>query len=307
MGQHAAEPGRPAGLSATLRRPSGPRPTARALAGESLPRSPQRVRQTVKRDHRSLPRITSAEIARDLRALGLRAGDTVLVHSAMSRIGFVQGGAPAVVDAFLEVLAPAGTLAVPTFPFDGSMLSYVRSDPLFDVEQTPSRMGAITEAVRTRPGAVRSPEPTHPVAAIGPRAHFLLGDHVHAQGACDEHSPLYLLTHVEGLVLLLGVDFRNCTLLHVAEELARVPFIDFETRYRLRGRTCGREYALSIYCHSTGLRANFPAIESVLSRRGLLSTGRVGQAECRLARAKDILDTALDCLAHDPYFLRLRA
>src|SRR5687767_10614169 len=97
----------------------------------------------------SLPPMDQAGIARDMRALGLGAGDTVLVHSAMSRIGNVQGGAGAVVNAFLDVLGPQGTLAVPTFPFTGSMLAHVRSDPDFDVDETPSKMGAISECVRT--------------------------------------------------------------------------------------------------------------------------------------------------------------
>ena len=269
--------------------------------------------QQVADDYHTLPPISREEMARDLRALGLRAGDTVLVHSAMSRIGYVQGGAPAVVDAFFDVLGPKGTLAVPTFPFTGSMLAYVKSDPDFDVDETPSKMGAITEEVRLRPGALRSLEPTHPVAALGRLGRFLVEDHVNAQGSCDAHSPLYRLTQIEpddaggGYVLLLGVDFRNCTLLHTAEEVARVPFVDFETRYRLRGR-CGRgAYAMSIYCHSTPLRANFPAVEPVLRERGLLTTGQVGQAECRLARARDVLQTALERLARDPYFLRVRS
>ena len=183
-------------------------------------------------DYRTLPPIDRSGIARDLQTLGLRGGDTVLVHSAMSRIGRVAGGAPAVVDASLDVLGPAGTLAVPTFPFTGSMLAHVRSDPDFDV------------------------------------------------------------------------DFRNSTLLHTAEEIARVPFIDFETRYRLRGRTRRAAYAMSIYCHSTPLKANFPVIEPVLLERGLLTTGKVGSAECRLAPAKVILDVALERLAVHPTFLR---
>ena len=251
------------------------------------------------------PTVTRADIARDLRTLGVRPGDTILVHSAMSRIGYVEGGAPAVVDAFRDVLGPEGTLAVPTFPFNGSMLSYVRSDPDFDVETTPSKMGAITEAARLAPDAVRSLEPTHPVAAVGAQAQFLMEDHINGQGSCDEHSPLFRLTLVGGWVLMLGVDYRNCTLLHAAEEVAHVPFIDFATRYRLRGRTRGGDYAMSIYCHSTPLRANFPAIEPALQERGLLVMGKIGQATCRLARAADILQTALDRLAHDPYFLRV--
>ena len=109
--------------------------------------------------YRDLPPITREQIAAGLRGLGLRAGDTVLVHSAMSRLGHVQGGAAAVVAAFLDVLGESGTLAVPTFPFNGSMLAYVRSDPDFDVDLTPSRMGRISEQVRTAPGAQRSLEP----------------------------------------------------------------------------------------------------------------------------------------------------
>ncbi|MGH2351963.1 MAG: AAC(3) family N-acetyltransferase [Chloroflexota bacterium] len=265
----------------------------------------------LKVDYRTLPPVDRADMVRDLWNMGLRTGDSVLVHSAMSRIGNVQGGAAAVVDAFLEVLGPHGTLAVPTFPFTGSMLAHVRSDPEFDVDETPSLMGTITEEVRTHSGALRSLEPTHPVAAFGPRAAFLVEDHLNSEGSCDAHSPLYRLTLPvaadpgESYVLLIGVNFRNCTLLHTAEEVARVPFIDFKTRYRVRGRTRRGAYALSIYCHSTPLRANFPAIEPVLLERNRLAIGRVGSAECRLARASDILEAARDRLATDPYFLRV--
>src|SRR5690349_4435026 len=97
-------------------------------------------------DYRNLPAITTEEIARDLRALGLERGDIVLVHSSLSRIGQVVGGAEAVVDSLLEAVGPEGTVAVPTFPFLGSMLEYIRSDPPFDLEETPSKMGAISEA-----------------------------------------------------------------------------------------------------------------------------------------------------------------
>jgi aminoglycoside 3-N-acetyltransferase len=250
--------------------------------------------------------ITGGEIAAVLGALGLRPGESLLVHSAMSRIGFVEGGAPALLAAFLDVLGPEGTLAAPTFPFTGSMLAYLQSEPVFDVQSTPSRMGALSEAVRTHPAAVRSAEPTHPVAAIGRLARYLTEDHVNSEGSCDEHSPLYRLRSAGGRILLLGVDFRVCTLLHTAEELARVPFIDFETRYPVRVRDRGAERVMSLYCHSTPLPANFPAIEPELAAAGLLTRGHVGQAECRLFAAADLLDVALDRLRRDPYFLRVR-
>ena len=47
---------------------------------------------------------TRASLAADLIALGLEAGDTVLVHSSLRAVGWVPGGQVAVVQALLYVL-----------------------------------------------------------------------------------------------------------------------------------------------------------------------------------------------------------
>lgn len=253
-----------------------------------------------------LPEATRSGLAGDLSRLGLERGDTVLVHSAMSRIGWVPGGAAGLLEVFGDVLGREGTLAAPTFPFTGSLLEHLRSEPVFDVERTPSRMGALSEVVRTHPEAVRSLGPTHPVAAIGPMARFLTEAHRHSSGPCDEHSPFVRLTSVRGKVLLLGVDFRSCTLLHAAEELARVPFIDFDTRYPVQVRTPEGEWKALIYCHSARLSANFSAIEPFLIAENLLSAGAVAHAEARLFVAADLLRVAGERLREDPYLLRRR-
>jgi aminoglycoside 3-N-acetyltransferase len=254
----------------------------------------------------SLPAITREEIAEQFRALGLAPGDTVLFHSSLSRIGNVIGGAEAVVEALLDAVGPEGTVAVPTIPYRGSMITYLQSQPLFDLRETPSLMGAITEAVRRHPDALRSREPTHAVAAIGPQAEYLTREHGRSRTPCDEHSPYYRLTLINGWVLLLGCDFRSCTLLHSAEEIARVPFLDFETTYEVACRDGEASYTARLASHSAWVPSNFSAIEPLLETRGVLRRGQVGQAECRLARAKDILDTALAGLRDDPYLLRVR-
>lgn len=258
------------------------------------------------RDPPKLREVTRSGLADDLRRLGLERGDTVLVHSAMSQVGWVPGGASGLVEVFRAVLGPEGTLAAPTFPFTGSLLAHLRSEPVFDVERTPSRMGALSEAVRTHPGAVRSRGPTHPVAAMGPAAQFLTEAHRHSAGPCDEHSPFFRLPSVQGKVLLLGVDFRSCTLLHAAEELARVPFIDFETQYPVRVRAPEGEWTASIYCHSASLPADFPAIEPFLQAEGVLSMGLVGCAAARLFLASDLLRIAGERLRDNVYLLRRR-
>ena len=51
------------------------------------------------------PFATTADLARDLRALGVPEGGVLMVHSSLSSLGRVLGGAPALVRALLAALA----------------------------------------------------------------------------------------------------------------------------------------------------------------------------------------------------------
>ena len=59
--------------------------------------------------------ITRAGICRALDSLGLREGDCVMMHSSLSALGYMEGGADTVVDALLDAVGPTGTLLVPVF------------------------------------------------------------------------------------------------------------------------------------------------------------------------------------------------
>ena len=96
------------------------------------------------------------QIAEALQTLGLGPGHIIFVHSSLSSIGYVEGGADAVVDAFLDVLGSTGTLVVPTFTFShGGKL-----DPVFDPIRDASEMGRITEVTRSNaPRCTAEPSP----------------------------------------------------------------------------------------------------------------------------------------------------
>jgi len=177
------------------------------------------------------PLLTREILAADLRALGLGRGGVLLVHASMGSLGWVCGGATAVVLALLDVLGPAGTLVVPTFTSDNRDPSRWRDPPVpehwwgairealpaFDPVVSPGhRMGAVSEQVRTWPGAVRSAHPQTSFAALGPAA-----SHVAAEHARDchlgERSPLARLEELGADVLLLGVGWGRCTSFHLAE------------------------------------------------------------------------------------------
>ncbi len=129
--------------------------------------------------------VTTASLAADLRALGVRPGGVLVVHASLSKLGWVAGGAPAVLHALLDVLGPAGTLLVPTHsnhlsdpsgwanpPVPESWWDEVRSAlPPYRADETPAPwMGALAATVLCRRDAVRSSHPHYSFAAIGPLA-----------------------------------------------------------------------------------------------------------------------------------------
>jgi len=56
------------------------------------------------------PLVTRAALRRDLVAIGVEPGMTLVVHSSLSSIGRVSGGAPRVVSVLIETLGPRGTI-----------------------------------------------------------------------------------------------------------------------------------------------------------------------------------------------------
>jgi aminoglycoside 3-N-acetyltransferase len=182
------------------------------------------------------PAATARSLAGDLRRLGLAAGQSVLLHASLRSLGPVDGGAAAVVAAFLDVLGPDGTLVVPAMTMGNSATSrdfarqvrgmnrrqrrdYRLSLPAFDPLTTPSSgMGAIAEQVRTTPGAVRSAHPQSSFAAVGAKANYYMSRH---QPECHfgRESPLAALYEDSAVIILLGTSYSACTAFHLAEYL----------------------------------------------------------------------------------------
>ncbi|MFY1689864.1 aminoglycoside N(3)-acetyltransferase [Plantactinospora sp. WMMB782] len=216
---------------------------------------------------------TRSSLVRDLRALGVRAGSSVLLHASLRSLGWVCGGAPTVVRALLDVLGEGGTLVVPAFSRDNrdpSRWSHVRVPeswwptiraelPAFDPAVTPCReLGLIAETVRTWPGAARSGHPQTSFAAVGARAAELTARHPITSEIGPE-SPLGAVESVGGETLLLGVGYDRCTAFHLAE-------------YRLPG--LGRRTNRCVVTTSEGRREWISYQAAVLDDRDFAELGK---------------------------------
>ncbi len=174
--------------------------------------------------------LTTAAILADIEQIGIRTGDTVLVHSALSRIGYLEEGPKTMVDALLKAVGPEGHVLMPTSPNHVYQLNYIQNTPNFDVRNSPSKTGKITEYFRTLPQAKRSIHPTEPVSVIGPNADYFIAGHFKALTPYTKESPFYKVGAAKGKILYIGVTLDMAgTSLHTLEDA--VPDFKFPVYY----------------------------------------------------------------------------
>jgi aminoglycoside N3'-acetyltransferase len=217
----------------------------------------------------------------ELRALGVRPGGVLLVHTALSKVGSSPGG---VIEALLAAVGATGTLVMPSMADD--------DDVPFDPASMPCRaVGVVADTFWRLPGVLRSDNP-HAFAAFGPQAAYLTQPHpIDIPHGVD--SPPGRVFHLDGSVLLLGVGHDCNTTLHVAEAIAGVRYRQPKYATVLENGGPKRyEYGETDHCCE-----KFALVDGWLRDRQ--RRGKVGNAEARLARSRDIVEAALARLRQD--------
>jgi aminoglycoside 3-N-acetyltransferase len=173
-------------------------------------------------------------LLRDLRALGLRPGMLLMVHCAMSELGWVVGSAVTVVAALRAAVGEGGTLVLPTFSGGNSDPARWRHPgvpeswwpairaglPAHDRHAPLRGMGAVAEYFVHLPGVARSAHPACSWAAQGPLAEAVTANH-NLDFSLGEGSPLGRCYDLDGHALGLGTV--RTTVLHLAEHRATYP------------------------------------------------------------------------------------
>lgn len=235
-------------------------------------------------------RCTKEDIRRFLVNAGLKKGDAVMLHSSLGRIGYVEGGADAVIDAFLGIIGEEGTLVMPTFSSPG--YDERRKMYVFDVMKTPAYTGAIPETFRLRKGVKRSISPMHSVAAYGKKAEWLVQGHENCGNPYSMKGPFGKLYKLNAKICQIGVDQLANSCIHIVEDKIKFPIRVFTDKIKAQIiDEKGNRKIIWFRKHLDNLYKirNNNMLEKYLLEEKLMKIYPFGNTELRVHRAKDLV------------------
>ncbi|MGB6129463.1 MAG: AAC(3) family N-acetyltransferase [Psychrilyobacter sp.] len=252
--------------------------------------------------------ITKKSLLEDLEGLGIEKGDTLLVHSSLSSLGWVCGGAQSVIMVLIEAVGEEGTIVMPTHSGDWSdpvewgnpsvpeewhQIIYDNM-PAYDPDITPTRgMGGIPELFRTFPNVIRSSHPQVSFCASGKFKEKIIANH-QLTPQFGMESPLGVLYNLDkAKVLLLGVGYDSCTSFHLGETLVgdKVPMKRNGTAMMVKNKRSWEWFDDYEYDAD-----DFPKLGKEFEDKHQVINKIIGNAECKLFSLKEAVDFSKEWL-----------
>lgn len=245
--------------------------------------------------------IEKAQLLAQIKALGVKETDTLLVHSSMKAIGEVKGGADTVLDALQEAVKD-GLLVLPTHTW----ASIREPHMLFHPEEEPSCVGILTELFRKRPNVYRSLHPTHSVAAWGKDAKaYVDADLNWSDTPCSRSGCWGQLYDRKAKILLLGCGLNRNTYMHGVEEWNQIPNRICEERERMQvrmpdGSVKDRWMRRHFKPKGISISEYYVKMKPIFLEMGIAKEGKIGEADCLLCDAVREADFVTECLKKQP-------
>ena len=233
---------------------------------------------------------TREKLTQDFTDLGIQKGDILFIHSSFKSLGPVEDGASTVIAALETAVGAEGLILMPTFSLLPSREERVE---MWNVGNTPSTVGWLTEFFRQMPDTHRSDHYSHAVAARGKDAKAFVSDHSRREGYASPwdhypwgktygtHSPMFRAYTANAKLLMIGVDYQTSTYIHLVEvihwnkRLAEDPQAEY-------------------------IRLKRPELGEFWERLGQLRQGTVGDSVCRLFHIETYVDSLLAEVERNP-------
>ncbi len=246
--------------------------------------------------------LTLTDLVDGFRALGVEAGDTLLVHSSYKSFGPVDGGPQTVVRA-LELAVDTehdGTLVMPTFNF-----GFNKGEP-WDVRTTPSKMGVLTELARQDPRAKRVFHPFYSFAVLGKHAEMLGG--LRYKSAYERNSVFGKLRDLDGKIMVIGLSYTNSmTFFHHIEQMEGVDY-RFLKQFTGKvtdadGRTYTDTFEMLVRDIDKGVITEVDPMGFLMEEKGVIQVRKIGEADVKLMKANEVYAFTAREMRRDPHLL----
>lgn len=253
-------------------------------------------------------------LSRFLSRIGVRKGDTLMLHSSWRPLNGFSGSPAQFCAALRDHLGPEGLLVMPSLTYHNmSSAEFLASGKPMDVRRSPSAMGLLTEVFRRGKGVVRSPSPTHPLLAWGRDADGFLQGHELTDRPFGPTSPFARLLERDAMLLCLDVGFSSITFTHFVEdrlqETLPVPLYDQQIMTGIVIDTNARrlECPTRVLSHTANALRRESRLIDYLTGKGTLHAARLGNSHYTWIRAGKLTEGAEDLARHGTHFFNRQA
>ncbi|MDG2088405.1 MAG: AAC(3) family N-acetyltransferase [Arenicellaceae bacterium] len=148
--------------------------------------------------------------------IGLSTGDSIVCHSALFKLGKIEGGVQSILSTIIDTIGETGNFITPTFTY-----SFMRNE-IYDVDNSPSTVGILGDIVRNSNESVRSLDGNFSWSALGKDRENLM--RIDTKESFGKNSFFDKLRGKNGKCLLLGVDFDALPFFMFLEKEQEVPY-----------------------------------------------------------------------------------
>lgn len=166
-----------------------------------------------------------------IRQLNIKPGDTVFIHSSMDYLN-TNANALEILEMLIELVGHVGNLVFPAWHFTDRAETHLRAGDVFDVRNSVSVLGILSEFARRYPGAERSLHPTNSIVAIGKDAKEIVCKHHLDIYPAGEKSPYYKVKEKCGKICGIGVDTNFMSFVHCPEDVLKGKYPFAHTRMK---------------------------------------------------------------------------
>jgi len=240
------------------------------------------------------------ELVLNFKELGVTRGDVLLVHSSYKSFGDVEGGPQTVIDALKWILSEEGTLIVPTFNYD-----FCDGEP-YDVKKTPSKMGIISELVRTDSNSKRSLDPVFSFAIFGKQRDYLAN--LRYEHSFGPNSIFAKLRELDAKIMIIGLTYNeSVTFFHHIEETQGCDYRYFkEFRGKIidyNGIEKEKKIVLFVRDIKRGVKNDVDKMGMIMEYEGIVKKKTIGNSKIKLMKANDVYQRTVDKMKENPHIL----